>query len=300
MNFQQISAFINLVKYRSFSVTAEKMFLSQSSISKYILSLEKELGEKLFIRSGKSVELSELGQVLLPSLERLNEQYTGMLNLCSEYLNHKKCVLRIATLPVIAQYGLSEKLSRFCGEHASIGVKITEIESADIGQKIETNACDFAFVRAETIDYSQWNSVFLCEDRLICAMPRGHALEKRGSISLADLRNQPMVLLDDRAGILNRLVAPCLRLGFMPNVVHTTTRLESLISLLENHQGISVLFEKTISYFHPEHISLLPLSPVISSWICLAWRKDLPLTLEKKEFIRYFRLLAHSTEPFMN
>lgn len=71
MELRTIRIFVMVAKYLSFSKVADNMFLSQSSISKYISSLERELGHELFFRNTKSVSLTEFGREFLPHAQTL-------------------------------------------------------------------------------------------------------------------------------------------------------------------------------------------------------------------------------------
>lgn len=64
MDFKQLEAFVYVVKLKSFSKTAEKLYLTQPTISAHISSLEKELGVQLIVRSAKEALPSEEGKVL--------------------------------------------------------------------------------------------------------------------------------------------------------------------------------------------------------------------------------------------
>ena len=74
MEFRQIEAFINVVKYQSFSKAAKIMFLSQPTVSAHVVSLEQELSCRLFNRTTKRVEVTADG-------ERLYEYARKMLEL---------------------------------------------------------------------------------------------------------------------------------------------------------------------------------------------------------------------------
>lgn len=71
MEINKLRAFVDLAKTLNFSETAENLYTSQSTISKQIKSLEKELGQELFERNNKNVALSEYGKLILPNAEKI-------------------------------------------------------------------------------------------------------------------------------------------------------------------------------------------------------------------------------------
>ena len=87
MNTDYIIEFVSLVNNPSFSKTAEELFISQSSLSKHIRSMEKELGTPLFIRTTRSIELTDQGRLFLPYAKQIAE-------LCASYTNELKAFSR--------------------------------------------------------------------------------------------------------------------------------------------------------------------------------------------------------------
>src|SRR5438093_2008012 len=73
MEFDQIETVIEIAKQKSFSRAAERLFRTQPAISKQVRSLEHELGQKLFHRSGKQVEPTAAGRILLEHCTQLAE-----------------------------------------------------------------------------------------------------------------------------------------------------------------------------------------------------------------------------------
>lgn len=71
MEINKLRTFVDLAKTLSFSETAENLYTSQSTISKQIKGLEKELGQELFERNNKNVTLSDYGKLILPNAKKI-------------------------------------------------------------------------------------------------------------------------------------------------------------------------------------------------------------------------------------
>ncbi|MDD9147865.1 MULTISPECIES: LysR family transcriptional regulator [unclassified Sporolactobacillus] len=80
MTIDQLDAFLAVVKYHSFHLAAEKLFLSQPSISSRIQALERELNAELFVKNGRGVKLSEQGEILIPYAKRMVGTYKKALS----------------------------------------------------------------------------------------------------------------------------------------------------------------------------------------------------------------------------
>jgi LysR family transcriptional regulator, transcription activator of glutamate synthase operon len=75
MELKQVEYFLTIVDTGSFSTAADELYISQSSLSKQIMSLEKELGFQLFDRSKRKIVLTPAGEALLAFARNLNEVY---------------------------------------------------------------------------------------------------------------------------------------------------------------------------------------------------------------------------------
>ena len=70
MNDLQITYFLALCRYKNFSETARRLYVSQPAVSKQIFSLEEELGVTLFKREYKNIDLTKEGKILQETLEK--------------------------------------------------------------------------------------------------------------------------------------------------------------------------------------------------------------------------------------
>lgn len=75
MTTDQLEAFLAVAEFKSYRAAAEKLYLSQPSLSSRIQALERELGTTLFNRNGRGVVLSEKGQIFVPYAKRMRKVY---------------------------------------------------------------------------------------------------------------------------------------------------------------------------------------------------------------------------------
>ncbi|WP_010631881.1 LysR family transcriptional regulator [Sporolactobacillus vineae] len=75
MTTDQLEAFLAVAEYKSYRAAAEKLFISQPSLSSRIQVLERELGTSLFNRNGRGVVLSEQGRIFIPYAKRMRRVY---------------------------------------------------------------------------------------------------------------------------------------------------------------------------------------------------------------------------------
>ena len=104
MNSQSIKTFITLAKLNSFSQTATSLYISQSTVTKRICELEKEVGKPLFYRDKKHVSLTEDGRIFLKYATRIVELEEASLKEMHSSVTYENS-LRIGS-PVSADFRL--------------------------------------------------------------------------------------------------------------------------------------------------------------------------------------------------
>ena len=134
MRLEYIRSFIGVVNYKSFSLAAKYMFLSQPTISTHIKQLETELGVQLLVRSTKDVVLSEEGRIFYPYALRLLETETEALQHLSK--NDAISTVNIALSSVPGHYIFPQFLAEFRQNNTDVNFKITEGDSGSVLQKV--------------------------------------------------------------------------------------------------------------------------------------------------------------------
>jgi len=165
MDFKQLEAYIKTIELKSFSKTAEIMYVSQPSISHYIRNLEKELDTKLIIRTTKEVKPTNAGKVFYlyaKNILALKEKAIyAVKNRSNTYFGE----IEIHASSVPAQYILPDILVRFNKEYPNISFKIVQSDTNEViknvisqkceigvvGAKLETNKCCYEFIVSESL-----------------------------------------------------------------------------------------------------------------------------------------------------
>src|SRR6266542_4586380 len=113
MELGQLEAFIQVASHRSFSKAAEVLFLTQPSVTARIQSLEKELGEELFERSGRSVRLTDAGNTFLVYAQRALKDVQEGRDALEALRKTEVGSLRIGSALTISAYVLPKILKTF-------------------------------------------------------------------------------------------------------------------------------------------------------------------------------------------
>ena len=288
MNIEYLRELICIARMGNFSRAAEELYISQSSLSKHIDSLEKELGVKLFDRTTRNVVINEYGKLLLPYAEEIAAKESAFRESLRKKLQPDKDTLFIASIPVMSYYGIMDTIISFRREHPEIRFVVTEHEAIDIGRLLAMGRFELAFQRLITKDISNYKYFTYCSDSIVAVLPKNHPFASRKSISLSQLRNETFHLLDENTMLYSYFIDCCKSAGFEPNVDYKGRRFENIIELVTEGIGVSLLMRKQAIFYGNPDIACINIVPEIKSHVCLTRLSDRAFTPAAKLFWDFF------------
>ena len=278
MTFDQIQYFIAIAECNTYFDAAEELNISQSALSKQIIKLEKELGVALLDRSCRKASLT-------PALA-LRRQYEIMNRHMQKYqiFTGNKNELRVGTLPILTQYGLTAHFRQFTESHPDIHLILDEVEENDLKKGLLSSQYDLIICREQMIaDQSDISSVYLADDELVTVLPVGHPLD--GPVSLSALADESFILMNRYTSVYQICQALFANVPVHPQILRTG-RVESIISAVAIGEGVSLLPYSNFKLFHHEHVKTLPLTPPVKLPVVIAGTKKRINSSICQEFIR--------------
>jgi DNA-binding transcriptional LysR family regulator len=286
MNMEQLRFFIEVAESGSFSEAAVRLFTTQSSVSKHIQALEKELHVSLFDRSKRKIVLTKAGEIALKDSKRILSLERHLLSSIEEYTHQVNQELKIASIPVMAQYDITGLIAGFSNAHPEIHLSIQEIEGIEIAKRLKKQEFDFAFMRTDHLDHS-FESVPIFRDRMAVVLPKEHPLANQSQVSLEQLSKENFLLLNQSTLLYDISTQACKAAGFLPKVTYTGTRMDTILGLVGRNQGISLMMTHAVSNVHHDSICIIPLRETIESTIALVRLKKRPLSEEDNTFWKF-------------
>ncbi len=195
MTFEQIDCFIAAVHADTFFDAAELLHTTQSTLSKQIQKLEKELNLQLFDRSRRNAVLTPAGELFYQEAQELSRQYHQMLHRMSLYQTAKEQQLSVGTLPVLSQYHLTGSFRLFQKEHPEISLALTEVEESELMEGIEKKRFAMILARESMIDTEHYHFFPIATDRICVMLPADHPLATREKLSVTALTDQSFLLM---------------------------------------------------------------------------------------------------------
>lgn len=241
MDFRQLEAFVSTVNCRSFSAAAEALYLSQSTISCYIHSLEKELHTQLIHRTTKKFQVTKEGQQLYSYATALLQLQRRAISELSDASRNK---VHIGASSVPGQRILPELLEEYHKTAPEARFHVTCSGSLDIIQQVEDGSLDVGLVGMKTESPCIFEP--LTNDELVIATPNTEHFRTHYSPApdLRALLREPMVIRTEQSGTKLEAEKLLRRLGLKRgdlNIAVSVNDAQALLCCVIQGLGISIV-----------------------------------------------------------
>ena len=291
MEIRQIQYFLSIVETGSFSAAADEHYISQSSLSKVIIALEKELGVSIFDRSKRKIFLTEAGEAFLGHARKLNTTYKAMVVELDGYKANVDS-FSIAAIPVLTQYGITTSIAQFKDLNPSIRFSLEEIDGLNILPALDERRFDLAFTRHNYLNHDQYASLEIYQDKMLVMVSKNNQYAKRSSISLKELSKDNFIVFDKVTDLYKLIMDECGKAGFEPTVFYSSHRKVSVFGLVGTNIGLALIPAKIYEYHQHQDVLAIPLEEIIECNIVLAWLKNRKLPKAAGIFIDFMDKMA--------
>ncbi len=197
LNISKYMAFVAAVEYGSFTKAAEILNYTQSAISRMINDLETEWKISLLERNKSGVKLTSDGLKLFPYAKDVCDKYRDLQMQVDELNGLQSGIIRIGTFSSVATHWLPNIIKAFQKDYPNIDYELLLGDYTEIESWILEGRVDCGFLRLPT--HPELETIFLEQDRLLAVLPENHCLTNKEKVSVADLCNEPFMLLEKGA-----------------------------------------------------------------------------------------------------
>ncbi len=273
-----------IVELGSFSKAASALGYTQSALSQMIASLEDEIGIKLLNRFRTGTKLTLEGETLFPYIEQTINHYLSMQEKVKEIRGLETGIIRMGTLASISAHWMPKLLKEFKAMYPDVEFVIHQGDYTSIQNAIKTGAIDFGFVNPKAV--TGLETLVLKEGAMLAVLPQDHPLAQKDVIPLADLANEPFILLEE--GHYYEPLEAFKTLGIQPDIKYTIHDDYAIMTMVEAGLGISILAELVLLRTQYQ-IALRKTKPPISRTIAIAYKDRHSLPIASKRFIEFLQ-----------
>ncbi len=294
MELLQLQYFIAVARLEHVTEAARSLHVTQSSLSKTIQRLEEDLGVPLFDRTGRKLRLNDFGNRFLRRAERalfeLEQGKQELRDLSSpEQGTLELAVTTASTLPGI--------LREFRKKRPHIHFHVQMLSVQEMVTLLDRGEVDFC-LSSPPIQGDDLECQMVFIDPILVAVPKGHRLADRSTVSLTELRNEWFVGVKRGYGTRDVVDSICKSVGFEPKYVYEGDEPARLSTLVE--AGIGIAFIPSTARNAREHITYLQVEDhELVREIALIWHKGRYISQSALEFrevvAAYFESISSQT-----
>lgn len=298
MTSTQIMYFLAVVKYKTFTLAAEELYISQSSLSKQIKSLEQELGYSLFNREGKENTLTDAGKLFLEYSEKFSKDYSLLLARLGELSQRSsKKALTLGVLPAVSEYNIHNDLALFQTliSSSSIYINLLEGMQEHILNQLHSGKIDSVIIRTDGLDLTNYECVPVLEEELVVIYSEKLAdLNQKEYVTIPDLVGYPLITFEVSSALHQTTKQLFKAQGMHPHFLYLYNKHEQILSMVNANFGISIMPINLVSIADYPNIRMAHFADHPTTCLSLVRLKSVPPSKALELLFEYFRS-AHSS-----
>lgn len=288
MEFREISTFLQVAQYQSFSKAARHLGYSQAAVTIQIKQLEQELGVHLFDRIGKQISLTHQGQVFYQYAVSIRNDLEQAKNAVADpsTLSGKLC---LGTIESICASIFPDLLAEYHRLHPEVTISIVTDSPGVLLDRMNENTIDIVYLLDRRIYDNRWcKTLEEPEENIFVASPDHELALAKRELELDEVLRFPFFLTEKDASYrhmleqylasINRSVKPFLEIGSTEFIIH----------MLLKNTGISFLPKFTVQReLQQKQLTALNIrSFQMQTWRQIFYHKNKWVTREMQEFLR--------------
>lgn len=282
MDLKRLYYFITIVNNKSYSKAAEKLHISQPSLSNAVKKLEHEVGAPLLERSTRKFVLTDAGELLYTRATIMLSQMDIMNKEMKEVIAGGKGEIVLGIIESLKTW-LPNLIHTYKQSYPAMVFKLFDVLSVEhVKHSLQTYK-SHAIITNQLIYDEDIESIPLYREQLVAVLPQGHPLTKKASLSLADLEQESFIVSTEgfqtRIDIINAFKVAQLKL----NIQFEIERFETAVSLVRNNLGVTIVPENYVMEPIDKTVVKRPIDhPSLERTVYLAYMKNrhLPVAIQ--------------------
>ncbi|MEU9994198.1 LysR family transcriptional regulator [Streptomyces sp. NPDC050848] len=306
MELRQLQYFLTVVEEANFTRAAARLHLAQPGVSAQIRQLERELGQPLLDRSGRTVTTTTVGEAVVPFARAALAAIAGLRQTVDEFTGLMRGQVTIGLVSGAAtdEFDVAAVLADFHDDHPQVEISLTENTSEWMLTTLLRGELDLALIGLANEDPPPGVSLQIVIDvPLVAAMAPDDpllTLAGRTALPLAKLAGRPLISLPRGTGLRGVLERACTQAGFQPRIAFEAAAPHLLARLAARGLGVAILPELPPEAAAELGLRTRPLTaPGLRGRVALAWRTDGPAAPAAKALLARMRKAfptAHSSQ----
>ncbi|MDI3417628.1 LysR substrate-binding domain-containing protein [Streptomyces luteolus] len=298
MELRQLEYLLAVVEEASFTRAAARLHVTQPGVSSQIRQLERELGQRLLDRTGRTVRPTEVGATVLEYARSALASVAGARLAVDEYTGLLRGQVAVGTVTLAPELDLPGLLASFHRRHPAVDLSLRESGSDELAAALTAGRLDAAVLAPDRTPPPGVELQIIADEPLVVAVSRDDPFARSGRdrLALTELADRTLITFTHTSGTRGVIDAACAAAGFRPRIAFEASDPRVLARLAAHGMGAAILPEP-IARDHPEELHVLSLDPAVRGRLALAWRTAETESPAARAFLSHARTALTTTAP---
>ncbi|KIF75058.1 LysR family transcriptional regulator [Streptomyces sp. 150FB] len=289
MEMRQLEYLVAVAEEGSFTKAAARVYVTQPCVSAQIRRLEKELGQDLLDRGGRSVQLTDVGAAALPHARAVLTAVNSLRNSVDDLTGLVRGQVAVGSVASSMSLSLPELIADFSEKYPSVEISLSEGGSDQLIADARSGRIDVAVIGVSAEPPGGLDVQIIADEPLIGAVSHDHPLARRSSVGAEEIASHALMCLPVGSGLRAASDAAWAAAGIKPRVAYEASDPRVLAQLAARGLGVAILPEPFVGA-NTEHLHPLDIQvPHLRGRLALAWRASGPISPAAVALVEYAR-----------
>src|SRR5580658_2894744 len=276
VSLRQLQYVVAVADTLGFHKAAARCHVSQPTLSAQVLQLESVLGVTLFERDRRRVLVTSAGAEIVARARRVLVEADDLISAATRLREPFAGTLRIGVIPTIAPYMLPDVMPKVGAKYPKLSLVFREERTADVVRELAEGTLDAGLLALEA-DIGECAHAVIAMDPFVAALPKGHPLARRKRLTMTDLQDEHVLLLDEGHCFRDQALALCTKARASETSFRATS-LATLAQMVSNGAGMTLLPALAVPVENRRgQLEIRPfIKPAPGRTIALVWRPRSP------------------------
>ena len=286
LSLRQLEYIVAVAETLGFHKAAQSCHVSQPTLSAQVQLVESVLGVRLFERDRRRVLVTPAGEDIVARARRVLREVDDLIGAATRAQKPFAGSLRVGVIPTLAPYLLPEVTPAITKRYPELTLVFQEAKTADIVRGLAEGTLDAGLAALEA-ELGDLEHAEILRDDFLVALPKSHPLAKKKHLSLADLEDERVLLLDEGHCFREQALSLCKK-AHAEVASFRATSLATLAQMVSSGTGITLLPALSVPVENRRgQLAIRPFAkPVPHRTVALLWRSSSPLAAPFAEFAR--------------
>jgi len=285
MDIRTLRYFVEVVRQQSFTRAAERLFVTQPTISKMLKNLEDELNCTLLIRDGRKLLLTDTGRVVYERGIAILAEFRQLETELGDINHLNKGVLRLGIPPMVGML-MAGPINLFSQRYPGVELKIAEFGGLTVQQAVSNGELDVAMTALPVEEESGLATLPLFSHAMCVLVPRSGSWLERDVVTPEELAEHPLLIYNEDFALSRQLMLLFQQHDVKPRIAVRSGQWDFLAAMVQAGVGIAILPEPVCQRLDKTTLRWLPLQSGLRWELGMIWREGVYLSRSAQAWLQ--------------